>query len=90
METERFPVFLKSQNQKSYYRISSKEILEEIQIIGSKFIIHKVQARTLPERNLIFDLLENEGARWIAIQEEEYSKCRQNCLDHLEQIKDLD
>lgn len=52
-----FPVYRKYKNGKSYFKIISREEFEEIQIVGTKKIIHLVTAKQLPEMNQIYDLV---------------------------------
>lgn len=52
-----FPVYRKYKNGKSYFKIISREEFEEIQIVGTKKIIHLVAAKQLPEMNQIYDLV---------------------------------
>lgn len=69
---EKFPVYLEIVGGKSIYCISSASELEEIQVIGERYTVHQMEARILPERLLIQDMLTNEGGRWLRISEEEF------------------
>lgn len=68
---DRFPVYLKLSNEKSFYIISSESQLIEYQRLGSKWLRHEVEAKILPERLLIHDLLDanNESVERITISE---------------------
>ncbi len=54
-----FPVYRKYKNNKSYFKILSFKLFEEIQIIGSKKLVKQIEANQFPEmvfiRDLIFD-----------------------------------
>jgi hypothetical protein len=75
-----FPQFRKYENDHSYFKIESRSIMTEIQQIGSYYTIHSIYARTLPDRNLINDLLlGNEGL--CAISEIEFQAFEKECLE---------
>lgn len=87
MQEKRFPIYLKTEQEKSYYRIESERELLEYQIIGKKYLVHKLLVSILPERNLLQDLIRNESGRWIEIQEEEFGKMQDFCKENLIEIK---
>ena len=87
MEEERFPLFLKTPNDKSFYRILDRNSLTEIQIIGKKYILFEIEATILPERNLIHDLIENEKQKLVKIDEREFLDRLSFCKENLEEIK---
>lgn len=51
-----YPIYRKYKNDLSYFKISGPELLEELKIMGKFYSIHTIEAKILPERNLIFDL----------------------------------
>ena len=53
-----FPQFRKLSNGKAFYRITSERAFEEIQIAGSKRILHTITANQYPEMIRIKDMLE--------------------------------
>lgn len=67
-----FPVYRKYNNGKSYFKIISRNEFEEIQIVGSKKILHLVKATQLPEMNHVYDLVYNKDIS-VAIEEDEYN-----------------
>ena len=69
-----FPVYRKYKNSKSYFKIINPVLFEEIQLIGTKKIIKKTEAKLLPEKNFIFDLVFNFDEMAFEISEEEYEK----------------
>jgi hypothetical protein len=67
-----FPVFRKYKNNKHFFKIVSRNYFEEAQIIGKKVIIHKIEARRLPEMNQLYDLVYNYREFGSEITENEY------------------
>ncbi len=66
-----FPQYRKLSNNKSLYKIVSALHLQELQLLGTRWYMHELHARILPERNLILDLLAtHEG--YEACTEEEF------------------
>lgn len=72
MNSYTFPQYRKYSNNKSYFKIISADEFEEVQLMGSKKIIHQVKAKAYPEKLYIQDMLNCEESRWIKIEEEEY------------------
>lgn len=68
---DRFPVYLKLSNEKSFYIVSTASHLVEYQRLGKNWIKHEVEANILPERLLISDLLDstNENVERITPSE---------------------
>ncbi|MGZ3884897.1 MAG: hypothetical protein ACXVP0_08275 [Bacteroidia bacterium] len=54
-----FPVYRKYKNNTHFFKIVSRTCFEEVQIIGKKSVVHKLEAKQLPEMNHIFDLVYN-------------------------------
>jgi hypothetical protein len=47
--------------------------MTEIQLIGSKYAIHTLEAKILPERTLLADMMSNYEGAYPPIGEEEYT-----------------
>ncbi len=77
-----FPLFKKTGNNNTYYKISSYEYFDEIKRIGKKYLYYSIEATQLPERNYIRDLTENDQGHFISITEEEFEEVKKKC-DHL-------
>lgn len=46
--------------------------MTEYQRIGSKYMVHELHARILPEHVLLADMIANVGEAWPRIHEEDY------------------
>lgn len=68
-----FPQYRKYKNGKSVFKISSPSTFTEIQVIGSNAIVHTVEAKILPDRNYINDMLYAYEANWDEITAIEYA-----------------
>jgi hypothetical protein len=68
-----FPLYRKYKNNKNYFKVISENEFEELSIIGTKLIINSHQAKILPDRNFIFDLIENSDSLFLNSSEEEYN-----------------
>lgn len=75
-----FPLYRKYKNNKSYFKVLSPSVFEEVQIAGKYYSEHRFEAKILPDRNFIADLISAEGPSWDVISEEEFAefllKCR--------------
>ena len=69
---DKFPVFLKTENESNFYWIADAVRVTEYQRIGSKWLKQEWSATTLPERWYVNDLLENVHNNVLRITEEEF------------------
>jgi hypothetical protein len=73
-----YPIYRKSLSGKSYYRIASAQQMVELQQIGSRWIIHEIEAKILPERVLIDDLIACRDGLYIEISAEDFNIAQSN------------
>ncbi|MGB6038207.1 MAG: hypothetical protein WBG42_18165 [Cryomorphaceae bacterium] len=66
-----FPQYRKYPNNKSYFKVLSSEAFEEIHAIGKRYFLTKVEAKILPDRHFIADMIE-ASENWVEIDESEY------------------
>ena len=71
-----FPVYLKFNNDKHFFKILSHTEFEEITVIGDKYDIFLFKAEIYPDKVRIQDMLKNENKFWESITESEYLKYR--------------
>jgi hypothetical protein len=76
-----FPVYLKFENEKHYFKILSDSEFEEITVIGNKYDIFLFKAEIYPDKVRIQEMIKNENNYWVPIAEEEYLKIRSLKLD---------
>ena len=74
-----FPTYRKYKNNKSFFRIYSENEVDELKLVGKKYILFKITSSQLPERNLIHDMLYDYQSNWEAISEEEF-RAIESCL----------
>lgn len=72
-----FPQYRKYKNEKSLFKINSLTEWEEIQIIGTKKMVHHFTVKIMPDRNFIQDMLFDYENNWVKIEEREYEVCRE-------------
>jgi hypothetical protein len=73
-----FPLYRKYKNNKNFFKITSENEFEELSIIGTKLIIKNHLVKILPDRNFIFDLIENSDSLFLNSSEEEYNNLLNN------------
>jgi len=71
-----FPVYLKFNNDKHFFKILSQTEFEEITVIGAKYDVFLFKAEIYPDKVRIQDMLKNENKFWESITEAEYLKSR--------------
>lgn len=74
--TTDYPQFRKYKNSKAYFKILSDREWEEIQVMGSRHILHTFKVKILPDRNLIYDMTFDYENNWEKISEEEYESAK--------------
>lgn len=60
-----FPQYRMLSNQKTFYKITSLNHFEEIQLMGTKVIYHAIEAIQYPEQLKIRDLINLEGNHYL-------------------------
>ena len=67
-----FPQYRKYANSKAYFKILSNSSFEEINFVGKKSFIQKYEAKILPDRNRISDMLQMRNGHWVLCEAEEF------------------
>ncbi len=67
-----YPQYRKYPNNRAYFKILSETEWEEIQVIGSKCLLHKFSVKIMPDRNYIYDMTFDYENNWEQIEEQEY------------------
>jgi hypothetical protein len=68
----KFPQYSKYNNEKNYFKIISENSFEEKSFVGKKVLINQFEAKILPDRNFIVDLVFDFSDFAVAISESEY------------------
>lgn len=71
-----FPIYLRFQNNKHFFKILSETEFEEITVIGEKYEVFFFKADIYPEKLRIQDMIKNEKGTWDSIDEAYYLKLR--------------
>ncbi len=71
-----FPQYRKYKNNLSYFKIISPTQFEEIKIHGKQKTLHKFEAKILPDRNYINDMLHDYQEFWEKISANEYEQIK--------------
>jgi hypothetical protein len=82
----KFPLYRKYSDNKSFFKIVSPQQFQEIKIIGNKYSIIDIEAKILPERNYISDLIVNDQGFWQETNELEYERMLKYCEENLVRI----
>ena len=72
-----FPIYRKYSNNKSFFKIVDTDHFEEIKVTGRLFEIHQFEAKILPDRNFIQDMISMDDDYWVDSTSEEF----QSALD---------
>lgn len=67
-----FPVYRKYPNNKSFFKIVDADRFQEIKITGKLVELHHFEAKILPDRNFIQDMIAMDNAFWVQSSAEEF------------------
>lgn len=74
VKTANYPQYRKYKNNKAYFKIISEKEWEEIQVLGTKHILHSFIVKILPDRNFIYDMTFDYENNWEKIEEDEFEE----------------
>jgi len=83
---QEFPAYFKYADGKSFFKVLSESTMEELKIIGQRYSIYFLEAKILPERLLISDMLSNNGEHWQPSNAAEYAAQMQLCESSLQRL----
>lgn len=69
-----FPVYRKYPNQKSFFKIVDDRHFVEVKVTGARIDVHHFEAKILPDRNFIQDMLSMHGGYWVESDETEFNR----------------
>ncbi len=67
-----FPQYRKLSNDKTFYKIQSERLFEEVQLMGSKVFLYRVEAKQYPEILKIKEMLKLEEP-YLMLSAEEFT-----------------
>lgn len=73
-ETVTYPVFRKYEGNRSYFKITSPKEFTEIQVMGNRYFLHEIKAKTLPDFQMIVDMINLYNNHWIESNEKEFQR----------------
>lgn len=82
-----FPIYRKSKSLNNYYKVISKDFMIEISKLGNSYSIYEINAKILPDRNLISDIILNENEFLDNISESEFNDFEMLCTKSLTRNK---
>tara|TARA_R110002050_G_scaffold109799_1_gene221334 strand:- start:62373 stop:62627 length:255 start_codon:yes stop_codon:yes gene_type:complete len=81
-ETITYPIYRKYEGNRSYFRINSENSFTEIQLMGESLFLHEIEAKILPDFQLIADMVNLHNNHWVASNQDEfntvYSLCKRS------------
>jgi len=87
MDNVQFPVFKKYGVGKSFFKIMDESKFLELKITGKTFTIHQIEAKILPERVMINDMLKDDTGFWLVSDAAEFEKNLNFCQQNLRELK---
>ena len=73
MDNEIWPVYRQLVGGSHYYRIQALDRFQELQRIGSRWVLHEVSATAYPERVRVYDML-NLNSPYVPLKEQDWQR----------------
>ncbi len=83
---DNYPLYRKYADGKTFFKITSGSSFDELKILGIYYSIHSFEAKILPDRNFIFDLISCEPVGIIEVTENDYQKTLEHCIENLKKV----
>lgn len=71
MPESRFPLYRRSANGMNWYRIESPTVFTEVQKVGKRYVVHRMEAAIYPEMQRIMGLIMMEDGHVLECPPEE-------------------
>lgn len=81
-----FPLYRKYPHERTFFKITSAETFEQLDIIGDAFHIHQFTAQVYPDRVLILDMIEKKDGYWLDSHAAEYEEKLASCKRELKAL----
>jgi hypothetical protein len=72
-EAAAFPIYRRTADGRHFYRIEAPDRFTEVQVIGSRRVLHAVEATQYPERVRIMEMIAGGEGRYLPLAEEEWA-----------------
>lgn len=69
-----FPVYRMLADGRHFYRIESPLLFTEIQLIGTRAVAHRVEAKAYPEQLRVQDMIAGHGGSYLPLEAEEWER----------------
>lgn len=69
-----FPLFRKYPNDMSFFKIEDADHFVELKRTGKKVEVHTFEAKILPDRNFIRDMIDQKDGHWVESSEAEFEE----------------
>jgi hypothetical protein len=85
--SDNYPLYRKYGDNKTFFKITSGSSFEELKILGIYYSIHHFEAKILPDRNFLSDLISCGTEGIIEISESIYQDAMINCIENLKKVE---
>lgn len=79
-----FPQYRRYSHGKTWYKIHSPDKFTELTVLGSRYLIHEIEAKQYPEKLRIADMLDGRDGTWISVSEADYDHFLASCRKNLQ------
>jgi hypothetical protein len=81
-----YPLYRKYADGNTFFKITSSSSFEELKLLGIYYSIHNYEAKILPDRNFLYDLISCGPEGIVEIQEIDYQKTMEYCMEQLKKV----
>lgn len=76
-----FPIYRKYPNDRAFFKVCSPTRFEEISRLGKNYVRTEFEAKILPDRHMIGDMMAMRGGHWVVSDRDEYESVRARAED---------
>jgi hypothetical protein len=87
VEKTAFPVYRRYQDTDTWFEIHSEQSFDELKIMGSRFALVHFEARILPDRNFIYDLIHCNHQGIMVVSGNDFKQTLQDAQSKLLQVE---
>lgn len=86
-DSVKYPLFRKYEGNRSYFKITSPKDFTEIQVMGNRFFVHDIRAKTFPDFQLIVDMINLHNNHWIESNATEFELAETKVQESLATVR---
>lgn len=81
-----FPLYRKYPQGQAFFEVISESEFRELKVIGTYYELHHINAKILPERNYLQDLINNPSGNYVKSNRAEFYRELKSCEEQRKRL----